>query len=196
MLLQRLRNLPTFVLSLAWRSYLRKLRSNPLLTKALTSGILSVLSEVFAKSVTAERLQTSAAMKELTAGLLLRGPVVHAFHTFLDKVVFVHSEHTSPRIVLLKLVIDQLLFAPLFTALYLYFIALFNDQGVNETTRNLRRDLPHIMRSNWAVWLPANLISYAAIPLELRVLFGNIVGFFWNAYLIAIVSAARRRTLD
>lgn len=53
-------------------------------------------------------------------------------------------------------------------------------------------ELAGIMRSNWSVWVPANFINYLLIPLELRVLFGSVVAFFWNAYLIARASQLPR----
>lgn len=117
-----------------------------------------------------------------------RGPVIHYFHTFLDKVVFRGMEQSSPLVVVGKLAIDQLLFAPVFTALYFVLRGLTEDRGLATTSKKLRRELWGIMCSSWAVWVPANFVSYLAIPLELRVLFGNVVGLFWNAFLIAKVS--------
>ncbi|CAN8062990.1 unnamed protein product [Agarophyton chilense] len=65
-------SLPSVVLWLAWRSYLRKLQVDPLLTKSITAAVLSVLSEVAAKRLNNLPLKSSTAIHELTIGLVLR----------------------------------------------------------------------------------------------------------------------------
>ncbi|PXF48434.1 Peroxisomal membrane protein 2 [Gracilariopsis chorda] len=184
--------LPSVVITVAWRSYLQRLQKDPLLTKAITSAVLSVCSEVFAKRLRNLPLKSSAAMHELTIGLVLRGPLIHAFHNFLDKVVFKGAKQTSPTVVLGKLIIDQFIFAPIFTSLYFYFRALSEDRSVATTTKRLKSELLGIMKKNWSLWVPANFINYMVIPLELRVLFGSVVAFFWNAYLISQASRTER----
>ncbi len=126
--------------------------------------------------------------------LLHRGPVIHYFHSFLDNTVFAGRDQTSAKAVVGKLFIDQFIFSPAFTALYFYFSGLSEDESLSSITKRLRNDLLKIMQSNWAVWIPANFVSYYCVPLDLRVLFGNVVGLFWNAYLISVVSS--RRTIE
>lgn len=155
------------------------------MTKALTSALLSVCSDVFAKKINNLPLRSSTAINELTIGLVLRGPLIHAFHNFLDKIVFKGMKQSRPVVILGKLALDQLIFAPIFTSLYFYVRALCQDQSIIHTTRKLKKDMPAIMRNNWTVWVPANFINYLLVPLELRVLFGSFVAFFWNAYLIS-----------
>lgn len=109
---------------------------------------------------------------------------MHFFHEFLESVVFKGRRQTALSVVLGKMAIDQFLFSPVFTLLYFYMRALAEDRSLASTTDVLRRDFMGIMKSSWAVWIPANFLNYLLIPVDLRVLFGNLVGFFWNAYLI------------
>lgn len=113
------------------------------------------------------------------------GPLVHFFHDFLETVVFKGKRQSSVPVVVGKMAMDQFLFSPIFTVLYFYLRALADDQSLAATTTLLKRDLLGIMKSSWMVWIPANFLNYLLIPVDLRVLFGNLVGFFWNAYLIA-----------
>jgi hypothetical protein len=39
--------------------------------------------------------------------------------------------------------------------------------------------------ANYRVWIPAQLLNYAAVPRHLRVLFSNVVSMGWN-YALAI----------
>jgi hypothetical protein len=41
----------------------------------------------------------------------------------------------------------------------------------------------HVTQANWKLWPFANVISFAAVPLHLRVLYSNVVSVAWNAYL-------------
>lgn len=121
---------------------------------------------------------------------------MHWFHAFLDGTVFNGLDQAAPHVVAGKLFLDQFLFAPVFTALYFLFDGLSDDQPPADIVAKLRRDLADVMRSNWAVWIPANFVSYYAVPLDLRVLFGSVIGVFWNAYLISAVAQRRAPALE
>jgi peroxisomal membrane protein 2 len=183
------RGLAAEILGIAWRSYVGQLQREPLLTKAVTAGVLSVVSEVVARRLSGQPLKSSSALHELTVGLVLRGPVIHWFHTLLEAVVFRRArDHAAPHIVLAKLAIDQLLFAPLFIAAYMYLSGLMNDVPLRVTSARLRRELVGVLKSNWVVWVPANFFSYYCVPVELRVAFGSVIGVFWTAILIGKLS--------
>lgn len=126
----------------------------------------------------------------LVMGLVMddSGPLIHGFHTVLDGWLFAGQDQSKVAVIIGKLVVDQLLFAPLLTALYLYSRALTEDRGIRSVTNKLRTELPKLVASGWAVWIPANFVNYGLVPLHLRVLFGSSVAFFWNAYLNARVS--------
>lgn len=176
------------VLRIAWNRYLQLLSTDPLLTKSVTSGTLSAVAAVLSARLGNTPLKSSAWLNEMTVGLVLRGPFVHAFHNFLDRVLFANvSNQNSVLVVLGKLAIDQLLFAPAFTSAYLYLQGMLRDVPIHVTSRKLEKELPAILCSNWLVWVPANLFGYACVPLELRVAWGSIVGVAWTTFLIAKV---------
>lgn len=185
------------VLRLAWRRYLTSLRQSPVLTKSVTSGVLSLISSILAARLSRRPVRSSAALHELTVGLVLRGPFVHAFHTLLDKGVFARVKNqTAPGVVLAKLAMDQLLFAPVLTCSYLYLVGALEDVPPAVTTRKIRRELWGVMKSNWSVWVPANLIGYSFIPLELRVAWGSLVGIAWTTLLISKVSTKQDNPVE
>mmetsp|Transcript_13115 Transcript_13115/g.32387 ORF Transcript_13115/g.32387 Transcript_13115/m.32387 type:complete len:202 (+) Transcript_13115:101-706(+) len=184
----------TFALARAWQGYLGRLQTNPVMTKAITSALLSVVSDLVAKGASKTPVKSSSLINELSMGLVIRGPVVHYFHTFLDKVVFRKTNQSSPAVVIGKLALDQVIFAPLYTALYFFITGAMEDMPVAQTRRKVSKMLLSVMKSNWTVWVPVNLVSYALIPLELRVLFGNIVSIFWTAFLIRKVKGSARNS--
>lgn len=57
---------------------------------------------------------------------------MHYFHTFLDKVVFRNTDQKSKLVVIAKVFLDQVVFAPFFIALYFYMSGIMEDKKVND----------------------------------------------------------------
>jgi peroxisomal membrane protein 2 len=188
-------SVPSSILTIAWRAYLRKLRTDPLVTKAITASILSGVSTLVARAFqgNGSELKSSEIIHQMTIGLAVRAPLVHFFHMLLDKKIFRSYRQTSVPVVIGKVVLDQFVFAPAMTALYYYIVGLMNDEGCQATSKKLKRQLLAVLKKAWLLWIPVNLISYGFVPLELRVLFGNIVSIFWTAYLISTVSSKKNK---
>ena len=47
---------------------------------------------------------------------------------------------------------------------------------------------------NWKIWTVPQLINLSVIPVEFRVLFANLVAFFWNIYLSGKTSNSLKKT--
>lgn len=77
---------------------------------------------------------------------------------------------------------DQLGFAPTF--LPVFFSTLLTLEGhAASIPDKLRQDWWPATCANWSVWVPAQLLNFRFVPAPLQVLFANVVGLFWNAYL-------------
>ncbi|BAM79637.1 similar to peroxisomal membrane protein PMP22 [Cyanidioschyzon merolae strain 10D] len=176
------------LLAAIWKSYLRKLQTDPVVTKSISAAIISLVSDLLASSLSGSKLSSRSLLNQFSIGLAIRGPIVHYFHQFLDRVVFARvTNQTQIAVVIAKVIIDQFIFSPPYNALYFLIIGLLEDRSLAEIGRKIRRELWGVMKTNWIVWTPANIISYYAIPLELRVLWGNLVGIIWTAILISKV---------
>mmetsp|Transcript_10146 Transcript_10146/g.14654 ORF Transcript_10146/g.14654 Transcript_10146/m.14654 type:complete len:202 (-) Transcript_10146:190-795(-) len=176
------------VLVKAWQGYLGKLDSSPLLTKSISAAVLSIVSSLVGKSIAKEKIKPKSIVDEFCVGLILRGPLVHWFHTFLDKVVFRRANQKNKIVVIAKVILDQLIFAPIFISLYFYLSGIMSEKKISDISKSIKKDLWRILKGNWGVWVPANVIGYGLIPLNLRVLWGNIINIFWTAYLITKVN--------
>jgi FtsH-binding integral membrane protein len=47
----------------------------------------------------------------------------------------------------------------------------------------LRASVPDIVVANWALWVPAQFVNFAVVPLKFQVLYSNVVALVWNVYL-------------
>jgi hypothetical protein len=39
------------------------------------------------------------------------------------------------------------------------------------------------LKTNWSMWIPAQLVNFALVPIQFRVLVANIVALFFNTYM-------------
>ena len=56
-----------------------------------------------------------------------------------------------------------------------------NDHA--EGWQNVKKLYVTALIGNWKIWTVPQLVNLSVIPVEFRVLFANLVAFFWNIYL-------------
>ena len=50
-------------------------------------------------------------------------------------------------------------------------------------TSEISSKLWPVMQTNWMMWIPAQVINFALVPLQYRVLVANVVALAFNTYL-------------
>ncbi|KAK5579581.1 hypothetical protein RB653_009265 [Dictyostelium firmibasis] len=167
--------------------YMKKLKSKPIQTKALTSATLSFISSVVAqKFIEKKKINWNAVIKFTIWGLI-SSPLVHYWHIILDRLFKnIKDKYQSWG----KLIVDQLVFAP-FINIAFYSVLAILDGKPKSILFKLYFDLFPTLKASWKVWPLAQLINFRFVPSHLRVLFGNLVGFCWGMYL-SILSTKKR----
>jgi len=98
-----------------------------------------------------------------------------------------------------KVVADQLLLSPPLNALVLAYTELLSDRGqtihatkswndaASDTAvrvlQSIAVQLPAVLKASWKVWPAAHLVTFSIVPLDLRVLYVNLVSLGWTTYL-------------
>ena len=83
-----------------------------------------------------------------------------------------------------RLMLDQFLFGPCFTCVFVSCLSIFGEgKSVVYTIRKLRQDLVGIVVNGLIIWCPAQFMNFTYIPNKFQVLFSNCVGLLWNIYL-------------
>ena len=62
---------------------------------------------------------------------------------------------------------------------YLQFQGSNNEEAYEKSKKNFNS----AVLGNWKIWTIPQLINLSIVPVEYRVLFANMVAFFWNIYL-------------
>ncbi|XP_061842364.1 peroxisomal membrane protein 2 [Nerophis lumbriciformis] len=174
------------------QQYLFLLKKYPILTKSITSGILSALGNLLSQIVEARKkskddevvqeIDTAGAARYAIYGLFITGPVSHYFYQLME----VWMPSTDPYCVLKRLLLDRLVFAPGFLLLFFFVMNILEVKGLDDFMKKFRRSYWTALKMNWRVWTPFQFININFVPLQFRVLFANMVALFWYAYLASI----------
>jgi hypothetical protein len=62
-------------------------------------------------------------------------------------------------------------------------LGLLEGKPLPTIGRRLRDDVPKMVVTNWAVWVPVMTVSFTYIPRDLRVLWSLTFMLFWTAFL-------------
>ena len=193
-----------------WTSYLDALEANPLLVKSITAGVIlgaaDLSGQAIQQATTATKEISAATMEEdggdnntiLTStvggvdiarfvrfaffGFILQAPWNHFYYLLLDGALPPTVDpFTSTTFI--KVLIDQFVQAPIFTVLIFGFLGVLEGKSLDAIKDQLDDDYVDTMVANWKLWVPATVVNIAFCPPILRVLFLNVVFFFWSIFL-------------
>jgi hypothetical protein len=177
-----------------WKNYQRSIETRPVLTKCLTSGVLTGLAEIVSQLLTHPNyLEIYQMLEFFLLGLVLQAPISHYYYLALDR-----SIPPTPRpwtwTTLIKLLIDQLFFCPSFLFAVFVFLDVLDGRSMSEMEQHLRNHFWSTLVTNWKVWVPATLLNLALVAPEYRVLYSNVVFFGWSIILAMLLHAPTTTT--
>lgn len=136
----------------------------PLLTKALSTMIISMAGDYSSQRLVAWRrgdgrftLDRRRLLSMGIWGFFFIGPALHFWYGALDR------SFTGRNAVLLKLLCDQLLFAPVSNASFILGTGTLEGRGLSKSAETLRSTLWPSMKANWTVRYTELLISYISL---------------------------------
>mmetsp|Transcript_25440 Transcript_25440/g.55236 ORF Transcript_25440/g.55236 Transcript_25440/m.55236 type:complete len:232 (+) Transcript_25440:122-817(+) len=197
-----------------WSNYIDLLAAKPLLTKCATGVVGTFLGDAIAQF--ADHRQSAAALAEARrqqGGRTYRHPATrtltydvwraarlcfwaaffgtplgHYWFLFLDRSIM-PAAPTSPLAVALKLLLDQLLMAPL--GMSLFFLGIKCLEGRPALAwADWRAKIGPGLTANYMLWPLVNLVNFRFVPSEQRILFVSCFGVLWAA-LLSHIQAGR-----
>ncbi|EDL20028.1 peroxisomal membrane protein 2 isoform 1 [Mus musculus] len=171
----------------ALAQYLLLLKLYPVLTKAVSSGILSALGNLLAQTIEkrkkdSQNLEVSGLLRYLVYGLFVTGPLSHYLYLFMEYSVPPEVPWASVK----RLLLDRLFFAPTFLLLFFFVMNLLEGKNVSVFVAKMRSGFWPALQMNWRMWTPLQFININYVPLQFRVLFANMAALFWYAYLASL----------
>ncbi|KAL6046324.1 Mpv17 / PMP22 [Balamuthia mandrillaris] len=159
-----------------WQLYQQALNRRPVLTKALTSALINSTGNLFAqKLVERQPLDLKRLLRFTVLGFVL-SPFSHYWFWLVEQI---NWQPFGKWKTLAKVAVDQLVFGPIINVLFYTFLGVLEGKGPRANVSNTRQNLWPTLRTSWKVWPFASLVNFYFVPPHLRVLFSNMVGFFW-----------------
>ncbi|KAL5120429.1 Protein required for ethanol metabolism [Pleosporales sp. CAS-2024a] len=166
---------------MAFRWYQAKLKSAPLLTQAITTGVLFSTGDVMAQQLVEKRgfaqhdpIRTA---RMGAYGGFIFGPAATKWYGFLTKNVNLSGKNST---IVARVACDQLLFAPVNMGLFLSSMAYLEGASVQKRLQDAY--VPGLTK-NFMIWPWVQFTNFKYVPMEHRVLVVNIISLGWNCYL-------------
>ncbi|CAL1385847.1 unnamed protein product [Linum trigynum] len=163
---------------LSW--YLSLLAKYPVLTKAVTSGILNFLGDLICQLVIDKVPSPDFKRTFLFAflGLVLVGPTLHFWYLCLSKLVTVPGVAGA----IIRLTLDQFLFSPVFLGVFLSALTVLEGKPAQVMPR-LQQEWFSSVIANWQLWIPFQFLNFRFVPQQFQVLAANVIALAWNVIL-------------
>ncbi|RZF35493.1 hypothetical protein LSTR_LSTR010184 [Laodelphax striatellus] len=170
-------------------SYFAALYTNPIRTKAFTSCTITLLGNYVSQKIQKSRsFDQDVFIAFGLYGLIFGGTIPHFFFNFLEK-----SVPGDSRIGALKqFLIERLIYAPLYQAFSLYALARFEGKTHEDAVSNMSKLYLPVLKANWYYLSLFQYINFRMVPPMLKVLYVNLIGFFWSIFL----SYKKSRAMD
>eukprot|EP01098_Paradermamoeba_levis_P014968 TRINITY_DN7372_c0_g1_i1.p1 TRINITY_DN7372_c0_g1~~TRINITY_DN7372_c0_g1_i1.p1 ORF type:complete len:197 (+),score=56.39 TRINITY_DN7372_c0_g1_i1:56-592(+) len=160
-----------------WTAYLTALNRRPLITKAITSCVISGAGNIVAQRVIEQNPKIDRTrLKKFSSYGFLVGMIIHNWFEFLN-FLFKDFKGSKGSEIVQKLALDQLLFSPLLNTFFYTYMA-FLEGKLSSLPDILRQRLLTTQLAGWRIWPAFQLINFYFVPPHLRVLCSNLVAFF------------------
>lgn len=162
----------------------------PLFTACSTGGLILSAADVIAQTQleTAHELNRRRVLAMATFGFFYAGGFNFYLYRFFE-LAFPVARLGSRGSVFAKVVSDQFIHTPLlYLPAFYYSTGLMKGNRVSHISEQLKQEYWSSLTAAYKIWLPAQLVNFAIIPLEFRVLFVCSVSLAWNTILSFIAN--------
>lgn len=180
-----------------WDSYLHVLREYPIPVKAATSGVVYALGDWTAQTtngVTLPEIDRWRILKSSVAGFIAHGPLSHFWYGICEAAFTAIGWNSAWWVFMPKVVVDQLLWGPLWTAIYIALLGVFSRDSSERIWEAVQSTLIPLVIKGLKLWPLVHVITYAVIPEENRLLWVDTVEILWVTILSKQAAEEAKRT--
>lgn len=167
--------------------YTSVLMKYPILTKSITTGLMSMLGDLMAQRI-AHRDNTEPFNVDRRRtfaisfwSLIFMGPALHTWFGLLNRTIV-----GTRFVVVRKVLIDQLFFAPFFITSIMVGTGALEGKSVERIKQIWKDKFQQSMVTNWLVWPLAQTINFGLVPRIYQTFFSNVVALGWNTIFMYI----------
>lgn len=149
----------------------------------ILSGVLVGTGDIIAQQAVEKKgLKNHDVMRTVKMtcmGLCIIGPGLRTWYIILERLV----QGAGRTVALKKMLLDQLIWAPSFLAMFISTVSVLNGKNTKEIKEKFRNDYVDMMKVNYAIWPAVQMLNFYFVPMQHRVIVVNFVALFWNTYL-------------
>ncbi|KAJ4787050.1 Protein Mpv17 [Rhynchospora pubera] len=160
--------------------YLSALDKYPIITKAITSAILTLIGDLICQLVVDKvaKLDLRRTFVFTFLGLALVGPTLHVWYLYLSKLVTIKGASGA----IARLCLDQFLFSPVFIGVFMSLLVTLEGKP-SHVMPKLKQEWFLSVIANWQLWIPFQFLNFYFVPQKFQVLAANFVALAWNVIL-------------
>ena len=161
-----------------WGQYTLALELKPVITKSISSFIGFIIGDILAQAFTKNhKFNFMRCLRMGSLGAVVHGPLGHLFYSNLER-RFPGAKATTVGI---KILLDQLLWNPLFTVLVITYLGIALGASPYQIYLQSKILYPQIVISSILLWPVSHYVNFKWIPMKQRLLFINVVQVMFNA---------------
>ena len=174
-------------------AYLQAVTQKPIETKLKTTTITTITANVISQTLiegTPLKDFDFKRLRKVLLSCLVLCVVRHYQFKLLNRLI--PPAKAGPFQILQQLLLDQLIFAPINQAFFFILMSLQSNLQA-DIPGELQQKLLPSLKMYWRVWPVAKLFSLNFVPVPLRPLFGDLIGFFWSIFLSGMTKSRLSR---
>eukprot|EP01127_Copromyxa_protea_P013045 TRINITY_DN3461_c0_g1_i1.p1 TRINITY_DN3461_c0_g1~~TRINITY_DN3461_c0_g1_i1.p1 ORF type:complete len:229 (+),score=50.30 TRINITY_DN3461_c0_g1_i1:23-688(+) len=134
------------------------------------------------QSVPVPKFDVVRAVKFGFFGLIVSGPFFHFWYQILPKLV---ERLSSSYKLTAQIALDRLVATPVFFLLFYTWNAITTKpmpEWVETVQKEADSKLATTVARSLFLWIPAQYYNFTSVPIQFRVLYGNLISLLWNIY--------------
>ncbi|XP_019890258.1 peroxisomal membrane protein 2 [Musca domestica] len=160
--------------------YLEQLFNHPVRTKSITASALAASANYTSQCMAGKgKVNQQSVLSYALFGLIFGGSVPHYFYKTVERLF--HEDVKFRKF--FQFLSERLVYAPIYQALSLYFLARFEMKSHNVAMSNLMKLYWPLLKANWQYLSLAVFLNIYYVPPMFRTVTMSLVSFIWVVYI-------------
>tara|TARA_B110001452_G_scaffold206096_1_gene176161 strand:- start:314 stop:997 length:684 start_codon:yes stop_codon:yes gene_type:complete len=156
-------------------------------TLAVTS-IAALSGDLIAQGVAGAPWSAARMLRFWAVRCLFAAPIYGVWLRFLERLtsrVPKGAGRTTTQVAL-----DALVYTPIYQLIFFALMAFIEGRSPIVSMRGALKLMPATIPASWKFWIPAQIVTFAVLPLQFRVAWVHGLGLLWNAVMSTFAAAS------
>ena len=165
----------------------------------ITSGLISILADTLCQKVIEKKMPEhhsyTRTLRQSSVSGLYAAPVGHVWFGTLLPVIISPLKAKSARVIS-SVILDNTLFSAYSISTGVFLLEFLKSGDVNVAATNVKNKFLTIITNSMKFWCVVSTINHTFVPVQYKVLVGNICGIVWQAYMSYMVNGDHNNEVE